>query len=308
MDGLRSSNSRSRWHGGMLVVACLMGCSGGGGDDGGGSSGGVCVANAMESCPCPDGTLATKMCRGDGLGYGACLCPIAGGAAGPTMVWGPVAGSAPPIASAGTTGAMAGAAPMSGGVGGVPASAGMGGAISLAGAGGSAPAGTGGMAAAGMGGSGPVTGDDMDALRQQCVDEINMYRATLMKPPLARGTPAQEACSDMGAKQDGDSGQAHGSAGNCPGLGGQDTCPGWGVGGFTGNATLGDALTSCLDQMWAEGPPPAGTSDQQCIADYQNCFLKHGHYMNMSGDYGVVACGFYEMSDGKWWMNQNFGG
>jgi hypothetical protein len=22
---------------------------------------------------------------------------------------------------------------------------------------------------------------------------------------------------------------------------------------------------------------------------------------------GVVACGFYEMPNGKWWMNQDFG-
>jgi len=110
----------------------------------------------------------------------------------------------------------------------------------------------------------------------------------------------------MGAKSDGDSGQAHGSAGSCPGLGGQDTCPGWGVGGFSGNATVTDALKSCLNSMWMEGPPPV--PEAQCIQDYQNCFLVHGHWMNMSNDrYTVVSCGFYQMADGKWWMNQDFG-
>ena len=34
----------------------------------------------------------------------------------------------------------------------------------------------------------------------------------------------------------------------------------------------------------------------------------HGHYINMSEPrYTKAACGFYQMSDGKWWMNQNFG-
>jgi hypothetical protein len=171
------------------------------------------------------------------------------------------------------------------------------------------PAGTGGAAGAaigGGGGSGPVTPDDRNALRQQCVDYINMYRATLGKAPLARATPAQEACSDMGAQKDADSGQAHGSAGDCDGLGGQNTCPGWGVGGFSGNAMLADAMTGCLDSMWDEGPPPK--PDNECIQDYQGCFLLHGHWMNMSNDmYSVVSCGFYEMPDGKWWMNQDFG-
>lgn len=313
MDALRLDMAR-KWHGAVIALAWLLGC-GTGGDDGGGSSGGgVCVANATEACPCSDGTMATKTCRSDGLGFSACLCPIPGGAAPPGMMWPAIAGSTP-VATAGTTGGVAGVAPMSGGVGGVAGAlgtagsaglGGMSGSISLAGTGGSAGSGIAGAGTSGSGGTGPVAGDDLDALRQLCVDEINMYRATLSLPPLARATPAQEACSDMGAKQDADSGQAHGSAGNCQGLGGQDTCPGWGVGGFSGNATVGDALTGCLGQMWAEGPPPV--PEDECIADYVNCFLKHGHWMNMSNDnYQVVSCGFYEMPDGKWWMNQDFG-
>lgn len=129
-----------------------------------------------------------------------------------------------------------------------------------------------------------------------------MYRATLMLPPLKRATPEQEKCSDDGAKMDGDSGQAHGSAGMCRGLGSQNTCPGW-----PARPTLVDSMKMCLDQMWAEGEPPVPVND--CIRDYQGCFLKHGHYINMKDTSSTtVACGFYKMSDGKsYWMNQNFG-
>jgi hypothetical protein len=187
------------------------------------------------------------------------------------------------------------------------------------GAGGMSPGGTGGRAGSSAGGMGggasgaggaagapPANGEFDDALRQACVDYINMYRATLGRAPLARATPAQEACADMGAKKDGDSGQAHSSAGDCPGLNGQNTCPGWRVGGFGGNATLEAALTNCLDAMWDEGEPPVPID--QCIADYQGCFLPHGHWINMQNeDYGTVACGFYRMQNGAYWMNQNFG-
>ncbi len=159
--------------------------------------------------------------------------------------------------------------------------------------------------AAGTGGA-SGDGEFTDALRQACVDEINMYRATLGVAPLMRGTPAQEACSDMGAKKDGDSGNAHSSAGDCAGLGAQNTCPGWRVGGFGGNATLEDALKNCLQAMWNEMEPPIPVAD--CIRDSQGCFQDHGHWINMSdARSGTVACGFYKMSSGAYWMNQNFG-
>jgi hypothetical protein len=78
------------------------------------------------------------------------------------------------------------------------------------------------------------------------------------------------------------------------------------AGGF-GNATLQSSLIQCLDEMWAEGPPPAGTSVDQCIQDYTGCFLKHGHYINMSmASYHTVSCGFYEVSSASWWGNQDF--
>jgi hypothetical protein len=44
--------------------------------------------------------------------------------------------------------------------------------------------------------------------------------------------------------------------------------------------------------MWNEGP---------------GSFSGHGHYINMSSStYTQVACGFYVMSDGHVWANQNF--
>jgi hypothetical protein len=34
----------------------------------------------------------------------------------------------------------------------------------------------------------------------------------------------------------------------------------------------------------------------------------HGHWINMTmTNYSWVACGFYKMSSGAYWMNQNFG-
>ena len=149
--------------------------------------------------------------------------------------------------------------------------------------------------------------DELDEVRQYCVDYINMKRATIDLPPLRRANPEQESCSDDGAKKDGDSGRAHGSAGDCRRVGlygSQNTCPGYPVGGRRAS-TLMDALRVCLDQMWAEGEPPEGFD--ACIADRTGCFLRHGHYINMVNNNGIVACGFYEMDNGRWWMNQNFG-
>jgi hypothetical protein len=224
---------------------------------------------------------------------------------------------------AGAGGSLAGAAGSTAGAGGSSAAAGAGGMgrAGTGGAGGTMMAGTGGRGgsggAGGMGGSGAsgtgaggtggasVPAADMDALRQSCVDYINMYRATLGRPPLRRGTPEQEACSDMGAKKDGDSGDAHSSAGDCAGLGAQNTCPGYPVRGM-GIAGIETSLKGCLDQMWDEGEPAQGV--QACIADRTGCFQDHGHWINMQSETSmVVACGFYMMPNGRYWMNQNFG-
>jgi hypothetical protein len=159
---------------------------------------------------------------------------------------------------------------------------------------GGAPAATGGT---------PVTGDEVAMARQVCVDTINMYRSTKMLAPLMRAAPETEMCSDAGAMKDGDTGQAHGSAFSCRGTSAQNTCPGYPVGGF-GAKTLADALKMCLAQMWAEGEPPV--SRAECQKDYQGCFLKYGHYLNMTTNFKAVSCGFYKMKNGSWWMNQDF--
>jgi hypothetical protein len=134
-----------------------------------------------------------------------------------------------------------------------------------------------------------------------------MHRSTLSLAPLSLAPATTEACSDRGAMEDATSGTAHGSAGMCPGTGAQDTCPSLPV-GYAG-ATLISSLDQCLDQMWAEGPPPSGTSITQCIQDYSGCFLQHGHWINMSDSYmahTAVSCGFYQMSSGAYWGNQDF--
>jgi hypothetical protein len=178
---------------------------------------------------------------------------------------------------------------MNGGAGG--ASGGMGG--MSGGAGGE----SGGMGGSGGGGN---PSDPLDEVRQVCVDTINMYRATLDLEPLARATPEQEMCSDAGAMMDAEEGPVHGSAGMCE-LGGQNTCPGWPVGGWGGD-TLADTLKSCLQAMWDEGEPPVPRDE--CRGD---CFQAHGHYLNMSDPRATtVGCGFYDMGEDEWWMNQNF--
>lgn len=156
-----------------------------------------------------------------------------------------------------------------------------------------------------------ISDDELNTLRQACVDEINMYRATLTMnnlKPMKRANQMQETCSDNGAQMDGDSNQAHGAAkaGLCRsvGLGAENTCPGWPVGGR--NGTLTDAMKNCLKSMWGEGEPPVSRAD--CQKDYEGCFLKYGHYLNMSDPNNLVAsCGFYKMKTGAYWMNQDFG-
>jgi hypothetical protein len=234
-----------------------------------------------------------------GYGYGVSgTGGVAAGASGNTSLAGTGGYDSSNAGFNGTSAGTGGLAAVggSGGFGGTDGAAG------TSGAGGTS--GSGGVGGAGSGGSGGT--NDLEMVRQVCVDTINMYRATKSLPPMMRATPSQEMCSDAGAKKDGDAMKAHSSAGDCPGFGAQDTCPGWGVGGFTGNATVADALKKCLAQMWAEGEPPV--SRDACIKDYQNCFLKYGHYLNMTSDAAVVSCGFYQMTNGKWWMNQDFGG
>jgi hypothetical protein len=165
-------------------------------------------------------------------------------------------------------------------------------------AGSDATTGSAGAPAAGSG----ATGDEFEAERIACVETINMYRATLSLPPLARASRELEACSDMGAKKDGDANAPHSSAGDCRPLGAQNTCPGYPA----RNGDVTASLNQCLMQMWAEGEPPNGVD--ACIMDRSGCFQMHGHWINMqSATSKQVACGFYKMANGRYWMNQNFG-
>ena len=66
-------------------------------------------------------------------------------------------------------------------------------------------------------------------------------------------------------------------------------------------------IKGCLKQMWAEGMPPIPVA--YCIKDQAagGCFLTHGHWINMSSTTStVVACGFYNVEGGTYWMNQDF--
>jgi hypothetical protein len=121
------------------------------------------------------------------------------------------------------------------------------------------------------------------------VQTINKYRATLSPPsPALTEATSQEACVDGQAKADYTSNTPHSAFGQC-GESAQDECPGW-----PGPATsiMAYMMSSCLDQMWAEGPPPQGQDN---------------HWLNMSNaQYTQVACGFYQTPAGDWWATQNF--
>lgn len=125
--------------------------------------------------------------------------------------------------------------------------------------------------------------DADEAATQLCVDTINMYRATLGLPALARWTDAED-CSDAECVADGMTGVAHGAFGMC-GESAQNECPGW-------PGEPASMITGCLEVMWNEGPG--------------DDFQKHGHYINMSNpNYSKVACGFAPGMGGIWSV-QNF--
>lgn len=157
-------------------------------------------------------------------------------------------------------------------------------ACSTSGTGGSGGSGTGGSGTGGSGTAGSSSGDALEAARQACVDEINMYRATLGLPALKRWNTA-ETCSDGEAQSDASTGKAHGAFGKC-GESAQNECPDW-------PPTPASQIKGCLKMMWDEGPG----------ADFNT----HGHYINMSSkSYTQVACSFFVKSNGSWWGVQNF--
>ncbi|HVW30271.1 MAG TPA: hypothetical protein VHC69_33165 [Polyangiaceae bacterium] len=302
--------------------------AGGLGAGNGGGPAAVCGNNVVEPGEECDGTVQTTCaaatmsvavagtvkCTACHVDLSGCTATVSG------------AGGAPAVGAAGTTAASTGGGPVissNGGTsstssGGIPGSAGSGsggtfgsggttGGGGTLGGGGISTAGSGGAAGStSNGGSSGVLGD-VDMLRQTCVDTINMYRATKMLAPLTRASASVEACSDMGAQSDGTTMVAHGSAGKCPGMSAQDTCPGWPPQQYGGAA---GALKACLQSMWNEGEPPEGRD--MCLQEYFSgniaCFEKYGHYLNMSDPSNtVVSCGFFVMSSGALWMNQDLG-
>jgi hypothetical protein len=144
----------------------------------------------------------------------------------------------------------------------------------------------------------PSTGD----IRQDCVNRVNQFRTTCacMKP-LARWT-AGEACADMDAQYDAMKmvGHAGAMANICNWGEAQDECP--------GDPSDQYVIDSCLQQMWSEGPPPAGTTIAECESSQmlQTCYEAHGHFINMTNpDVNQIACGFYTTSTGAVWAAQN---
>ncbi|HTQ47240.1 MAG TPA: CAP domain-containing protein [Polyangiaceae bacterium] len=149
---------------------------------------------------------------------------------------------------------------------------------------------SGGSTSSSGGGSGSSSGgstDPLTAARQQCVQTINDYRATVNSAPLAENT-AEESCVDGQAQADAKANTPHSAFGNCQEFA-QDECPGW---PGPPASIMGYMSQSCLDQMWAEGPPPQGQDN---------------HWLNMENpQYTKVACGFYQDSQGSWWATQDF--
>jgi len=143
------------------------------------------------------------------------------------------------------------------------------------------------------------TGD----IRQDCVNRINQFRTTCAcLKPLARWTDG-EACADMDSQYDAMQmvGHAGAMANICNWGDAQDECP--------GDPSNQYVVSMCLQQMWSEGPPPAGTTIAECESPQMldTCYETHGHFINMSNpDVTKVACGFYTTSTGSVWAAQNF--
>jgi hypothetical protein len=151
------------------------------------------------------------------------------------------------------------------------------------GSGASASDGSGGGGGQASSGASTSSGGD-GSVEQQCVDDINAFRASIGLPPYQRWT-TNEACTDGQAKADGTSMTAHGAFGQCD-ENAQDECPGW-------PGPPESMIGQCLQMMWDEGP---GSS-----------FETHGHYINMSSTkYTKVSCGFHTFPDGSVWATQDF--
>jgi len=138
----------------------------------------------------------------------------------------------------------------------------------------------------------PNTGD----IYADCAARVNQFRACVCLPPLTRNTAA-EACADQQAAYDAAQATAHAgfSSKVCtPGGNAQNECPGWG-----GWKSTTQVINQCILSMFNEGPPPTTPCSGTCYSTY-------GHYINMTGSYTKVACGFYTGTSGQVTSVQNF--
>ena len=120
----------------------------------------------------------------------------------------------------------------------------------------------------------------LEAGRFDCVESINLYRASVGRAPLIRWTNA-EACVDVEAHYDAYVQTPHASFRQCNEAT-QNECPSW------PGATPAQAVASCLGTMWSEGP-------------------SGGNFRNMlSTQWTHVACGFFRTTNGGWWLIQNY--
>jgi uncharacterized protein YkwD len=140
------------------------------------------------------------------------------------------------------------------------------------------------------GGSGG-TSDDAGAsaeFLQHCVDDINMYRATIGVPPYTRSS-SLESFAAQGSESDAMTGEAHGNFISTNGGNGiayaENEIPGWPLDQYGSVTAITD---QGMQMMWAEGPGG-------------------GHYDNMASTmYTQAGCGTYTTSDGSVWITTDF--
>ena len=129
----------------------------------------------------------------------------------------------------------------------------------------------------------PSTGDPY----ADCVTRINQLRWECQCLPALQRWNAAEGCADQHAEYD-STRSAHAGFRDdiCAPRGwAQNECPSW--------PSEERVITGCLQAMWDEGPGEP--------------FSVHGHYINMTNpEHSMVACGFYETTDGQVWSVQNF--
>jgi len=258
-----------------VILAAAGACSGSAnapnwnppGDDGGGSgSGGGSTSSGSSGGAGSSGSSSGAASSNGGSGGGNSSGSSGAGGSGSTS-----------SGSGGSTSSGSGGGSNSGSGGGSGSSS------SGSGSGGGTSSSSGGGSGSSSGGS----TDPLAAARQQCVQTINSYRATVSSAPLTENT-AEESCVDGQAKADEMSMTPHSAFGQCQEFA-QDECPGW---PGPPASIMGYMTMSCLDQMWAEGPPPQGQDN---------------HWLNMENpQYTKVACGFYQAPDGSWWATQDF--